>query len=156
MNRTIFVMPDTVNTSKAQDALVGMGVDKDQIHIITKQNTQLKLLEKKDDNTKFFKELLSSMTQGGVLGLVLGLICFFMVQTWTNSLELTVATLVILFGIIGAWMNAAIHFNNNKTFMRKYLSFLENGSSILVLDNTQPKIREKVLSEYPVALSESI
>lgn len=78
-----------------------------------------------------------------------------MVQTWTNSLELTVATLVMLFGIIGNRMNAAIHFNN-RTFMRKYISFLENGSSILVLDNTEPHLREKVLTEYPVALSESI
>lgn len=36
MNRTILVMPDSVNTTNAQDTLVGIGVERDHIHTITK------------------------------------------------------------------------------------------------------------------------
>lgn len=154
MKRLYFLIPNVESATEIVKALQGLGVAKEGVHVIVKDEDPLQdklaLTQLLEPGIFDRTDILYALTRGAIIGALAGLIAGFLI-VWFPPEEFTLGTGTIvaftIFGaIFGAWSSSLIGISVPNPLFAKFERAVEAGG-IMVLVDVQ-KDKEAGLLDY--------
>ncbi len=158
MENTLLLFPNITTAKKAHDQLLDMGVEPDEVHVLTKNQMGSEFFEHKTASLSTYTDVLPALCKGFLMGASVGFTAHLFFENFINLAQVPFGSTFVwcmLFGGIGAWFSTLVGISTSKPRFKKYLKFIQAGHALLILKNANSKLKHRIQHEFPVELSES-